>query len=70
MHNDLRQGEVVLPLVNHNNVADAVEDLAVEVVVNSHNDNHQPSFEATAPNYKAASLIAATTNKLTPSSQL
>jgi hypothetical protein len=34
------------------------------------NDNHQPSFEATAPNYKAASLIAATTNKLTPSSQL
>jgi hypothetical protein len=31
------------------------------------NDNHhQPSFEATALNYKAASLIAATTNKLTP----
>jgi hypothetical protein len=34
------------------------------------NDNHQPSFEVTAPNYEAASLIAATTNKLTPSSQL
>jgi hypothetical protein len=34
------------------------------------NNNHQPSFKETALNYKAASLIVATTNKLILSSQL
>jgi hypothetical protein len=51
-------------------VAVTVVVVAMATTLIDLNDNHQPSFEATAPNYKAASLIAATTNKLILSSQL
>jgi hypothetical protein len=39
--------------------------VAVTVVVTNHNDNHQPSLKATAPNCEARSLTAVTTSKPT-----
>jgi hypothetical protein len=58
---------VVLHQVDHVKVevVDVVVVVVVAVVVHNHCVNQQPSLEATAPNFQAASLTAVTTNKLT-----